>query len=109
MVGTGLGRLRHRVTIQQQSSTQDGYGEQVNTWSNLKTVWASVEPLQGRERFAAQQVQTETTTRIKMRYLAGIESKMRVAYGTKTYDIMSVIDLEERHIVLHLMCMELMI
>lgn len=109
MVGTNLGRLRHRITFQQQSSTQDGYGEQVNTWSNLKTVWASVEPLHGRERFAAQQVHSETTTRIKMRYQAGIESKMRALYGSKTYDILSVIDLEERRIVLHLMCMELII
>jgi SPP1 family predicted phage head-tail adaptor len=108
-MGIGLGRLRHRVTIQQQSSTQDGYGEQVNTWNDLITVWASVEPLKGREHFAAQQVKTETTTRIKMRYRAGIVSKMRVAYGSKTYDIMSVIDLEERHIELHLMCMELII
>lgn len=108
-MGIGLGRLRHRVTLQQQSSTQDGYGEQVNSWSDLKTVWASVEPLKGRELYAAQQVKTEITTRIKMRYRAGVVSKMRVVYGSKTYDILSVIDAEERHIELHLMCMELMI
>jgi len=101
------GKLRHKVTIQQPSATKDGYGALVENWSDVKTVNASVEPLSGRELFAAQQVHSETTTRIKMRYRAGITSKMRVVYGTRIYDILAPIDPEERHRYLLLMCREL--
>lgn len=102
-----IGKLRRKIIIQQQTSTQDGYGGTVKTWTDVATVWASVEPLDGREFFAAQQVNSEVTTRIKLRYLAGVVSKMRIVHGTKTYDILSVIDPEERHKELQVMCKEL--
>jgi len=102
-----IGELRHRITIQQQSSIQDGYGQPVSSWIDVATPWSSIEPLSGREFFAAQQVNSETTTRIKIRYLAGVVSKMRVVYGLKIYDILYVIDPEERHREMQLMCKEL--
>ena len=102
-----IGELRHRIVIQQQSSIQDGYGQPVSSWIDVSTLWSSIEPLSGREFFAAQQVNSETTTRIKIRYLAGVVSKMRVVYGLKIYDILYVIDPEERHIEMQLMCKEL--
>ena len=102
------GKLRHKVTIQQQGeSIKDGYGALVENWTDVKIVSASVEPLSGRELFAAQQVHSEITTRIKTRYRAGITSKMRIMFGLRIYDILAPIDPEERHRELHLMCREL--
>ena len=102
------GKLRHRIIIQkQEESSKDGYGALVENWSDFKTVWSSVEPLVGRELFAAQKINAETTIRVKMRYVAGITSKMRVVYGTRIFDILAPIDPEERHRELHLMCKEL--
>jgi len=101
------GKLRHRITIQQRSSEQDGYGGQIDTWDDVATVWASVEPLTGRALFAAQELNSEVTIKITMRYRAGITYAMRVAYGTRTFDILAPIDPEERHIELHLMCKEM--
>lgn len=101
------GKLRHSITIQQQSTTQDSYGQQVETWTNVATVWASVEPLRGKEYFESKQEKAEVTTKITMRYRDGILPKMRVVFGSKTYDIQDVINLEERDRELHLMCLEL--
>jgi SPP1 family predicted phage head-tail adaptor len=39
------GKLRHRITIQRETTTRDEYGSEVKTWLPLATVWASVEPL----------------------------------------------------------------
>lgn len=103
------GKLRHRITIQQQQeSTKDSYGALVESWLDVAaSIWASVEPLSGREFYAAQQVNSETTTRITIRYRSGVISKMRAVYGERIYDILSVIDPEERHIEMQLMCKEL--
>lgn len=100
------GKLRHRVTIQQKTTTQDPEGMTTETWTNVATVWAAVEPLKGREYFQAQAVNAEVTTRVRIRYRAGIIPTMRVLFGARKFDILAVIDQEERHQELQLMCRE---
>jgi len=98
--------LKKRITIQQQSTTQDSFGSPIDTWTTVATVWASIEPINGKEFFAASQVNAEVTTRIRIRYLSGIEPAMRVLYGTRLYNIQSVIDYKESHAEMQLMCKE---
>lgn len=94
------GKLRHRVTLQQLVDNSPGHdtgGGLTQTWTDVSTVWASVEPLKGREFIAAQAVNAEVTGLIKMRYLAGVNERMRVTHGSDTYDILAVVDVEKRH------------
>lgn len=98
--------FRHRVTLQQRAADQDEAGQPVDTWKDVATVWGAVEPLRGREYFAAAQVQAEVTTRIRIRYCRGIRPDMRVLYDGRLFNILSVIDPEERHRELQLMCRE---
>lgn len=100
------GDLRHRITIQQLIETRNELGEVVQSWQDFATVWAAIEPLRGREYFDSQQINAEVTTRIRIRYRPGIKPKMRAVYGTRIFDIQSVIDIEERHQEIHLMCKE---
>ncbi len=100
------GRFRHRITLQELVTGQDEAGQPVDMWQDVATVWAAVEPLRGREYFAAQQVQAEVTTRIRIRYRRGIRPEMRVLYDGRLFNILSVIDPEERHVELQLMCRE---
>ncbi|MGB9780623.1 phage head closure protein [Caldanaerobacter sp.] len=101
-----IGELRHRITIQQPVESSNTFGEVEKTWQDVATVWASIEPLRGREYFNSQQINAEVTTQIRIRYRPGIKPKMRVVYGERIFDIQSVIDVEERHKEIHLMCKE---
>lgn len=100
------GKLRHRVTIQQATESQDGYGEVTKTWAELVTVWAKVHYLQGREYLQAKTVQASVNVQITMRHYAGITPKMRAVWGSHTFDIEDVVpdDTDARYIVL--MCTE---
>jgi SPP1 family predicted phage head-tail adaptor len=100
------GRMRHRITIQQRANTPDTFGQPIESWADVATVWASVEPLQGREFFAADQVNAEVTTRIRMRWRSGITAAMRVSFDSRLYDIQSVIVSREIHDEMQLMCTE---
>ena len=95
------GPLRHRVTIQQLvagSPQQNAGGEMDETWADVATVNASVEPLRGRELIAAQTTNSEVTGTIRMRYRAGITPKMRcVLDSTRYYDILGVVNTMERN------------
>ena len=97
------GKLKHRIVIQQVSEGENDMGDIVQTWTTFDTVWASVEPLSGREYLSAQQVSAETSGRIRMRYRPGVMATMRVLFGGRNYRILSVINPEERNIELELM------
>lgn len=101
------GTLRHRVVLQRLTETRGPTGDLVKTWADQPEIWAAVEPLSGREYWQAQQVAAETTIRVRIRYSSGVVPTMRVKYGTRTFEVLSIIDPEERHVELHLMCREL--
>lgn len=100
-------RLKRRVTIQYPSTTQDAYGQPVVGFVTLATVWAAVEPLTGRQLFAAKQAQSEISVKVTIRYRTDVKTSMSIVYLTHTYQIDAVIDFEARHESLELMCTEL--
>jgi SPP1 family predicted phage head-tail adaptor len=102
------GKLRHRVDIEYETTTQNEYGEPMGVWVKLYTAKpASIDPISGREFFSAEKVNSEITHKIRVRYAENIHSKMRVVFGSRIFNIISVINWEERNIELMLMGKEL--
>lgn len=86
------GKLRHRVTIQQRSQTQDpNTGEIVTAWVDVATVWAAVEPLSAREFIAAQAGQSQITARATIRYTDAVDATMRLLHNGAAYNIEGVL------------------
>jgi putative phage head-tail adaptor len=101
-----IGKLRHRITLLRQVNEVNDYGASTQTWKRVATVWANVRPLSGREYFSAQQVQSEITTQIWLRYIEGIKPTMKVKFGEREFEILSVLNIQERDVSLQLMCKE---
>jgi len=101
------GQLTKRVTLQAPSASADSYGATGSTWTDVADVWASIEPIQGREFFSAQQVNAEATHRIRIRYRAGVTAAMRLKYGARFFELTAPpINTGERDNELVLMCVE---
>ena len=98
------GRLDQRVTIERLTYVEDPMGGGIETWAPLATVWAAVEPLNGREFFAASTTLSETTTRIRIRYRAGLTVVDRINHGGTLYDIQAIINPRSGDRELVLMC-----
>lgn len=98
------GQLKQKVEISRLVQGQDEIGQPINEWVTVCTPRAAVEPLVGREYFAAGGAQAETTTRIRIRYRPGITSADKVTHDGTTYNINSVIDYKSAHRELVLMC-----
>lgn len=84
---TSIGDLKHRVRIEQRVKSRNTLGEVTYVWSLLLTVWAQSSPLRGRDFFAAAQLQSEITTRFRIRYRTGIDETMRLVWRGVNYDI----------------------
>lgn len=104
------GTLRHRITIQEPSASQDSYGEETPVaWSTLATVWAAFEPLSGDERYieVADQRLAETRVRFRIRYRDDVTHKMRVSWRSRTFNILEVRNVGGRDREVYLICEEL--
>lgn len=103
------GNLRRRIVLQSATETRASDGGVVRTWSAYATVWASVEPLTGREyQNAAQQV-SEVSHKVRLRYVPGatrVKSQHRILYNGRIFQIVSVANVEERNREMELMCKE---
>jgi len=103
-------RLRHRANFEIRSVSRDDYGGETASWSKLAMRWVSVEPLNGREYFAAEQIVGEANVRIRARYddtLSTVTVKShRIVYGSRVFDIRSIINPSERNAELIFMCRE---
>lgn len=84
------GRLRHRVQIQQHSTGQSASGAVVDTWTTLATVWASVQPLLGREFWQARQENAVVSTKIRMRWNGVLQPRHRIVHAGRWFDVVSV-------------------
>ena len=81
--GNTVGRLRHRVRIERlDESTRDASQAVVPTWVTTATVWASVEPIGGREAMVNGQVQANATHRVVMRHREDVTAKERLVWLT---------------------------
>lgn len=101
-----IGNLRHRITLQKMQVTRDSFGAEVQEWVDTATLWAKLEPLSGKEFFAAQQIMAEVSLRITIRYLKGVEPKQRLRFLDRHLEILSVVNPNEGKKELQLMCRE---
>ncbi len=90
------GFLRHRIEIQAESQAVDSAGEPRPGWSTEATVWASVEPLVGRELIVAQQIKAETSHKVTMRHRS-LNERNRILFKGRVLAITSIINPEERN------------
>ncbi|MEY9096281.1 phage head closure protein [Paenibacillus sp. RC84] len=101
------GALRHRITLQKKETGSDDEGLPLVNWIDFASVSAAIEPLRGREYFAAAAANAESTIKVRIRYRQGVTADMRVLYNGRILEVQSPpIDPFERHKELHLMCKE---
>lgn len=108
------GRYNKKITLQTLSGVIIKDGVETPNFTDGATVWASCEPLKGKEFFEAEAAQSEISMRFRIRYMSGLTAKKtRVKYGAYTDDngliqnrywnIEAIIDANEEHRELQLM------
>ena len=92
----GLYNKRMRL-MQPSLGAASATGEQVAVGVEIAKMWCALVPLQGREYFASAQVQAETTHTIRTWYRTDIapDSTMWLLYGSRRFDIESVVNVDE--------------
>jgi SPP1 family predicted phage head-tail adaptor len=103
-----IGKFRHQIAIQVNTPTQDSAGSWIDSWADEgAVVWGSIEPLSGRELLLAQQVKSDVSHKIRIRYKAGITSAKRVRYQNRYFNIISVLNIQELNVYMEILAKEI--
>ena len=100
------GELRLSLTIQTPTRAENSKGEVLVAYVDAGSFYASVEPLTSREINFARQAELSTTHRIRARYTPDLKSDCRLKFGTRIFDIVGIVNVEERNIELEISAVE---
>ena len=106
-----VGRLRHRVRVEQNTqASRDDYGQLVpESWTTVATIWADISPVNQSEADEAGRVEGRRLHNVYIHYNSQIKSGMRlvmIADGNRVLNIESVRDIGERRRGMELRCVE---
>lgn len=82
-------RYDRRIKIQAKTITTSADGVVKEVWVDYLTLWASREPLRGREFFAAAAENAEATVKYRVRYRTDIRSDMRIYDRGRIHNIIA--------------------
>ena len=99
------GELRSYVTIEEPGE-RTASGGTSSTWKEFAKVFAKIEPLTGRELQTAKTLYAEVTTRVTIRYMQGVTTKMRIVADGKRFNIHATVDIGFLHEEIEILCGE---
>ncbi len=101
------GKLRHLITFQRRTDTQDNYGAPVPSWAALTPKsWADIMPLSGREAEFGKSIAATVSHRIEIRFRSDLILADKIIFGSRAFAINAIIDPEERGRKQYLYCSE---
>ena len=90
------GTLRHAGSIEEYTQTVDGFGGVTKVWTEFSKVWCAINPLRGTEKYVSAEKHATATHQVTIRYLDGVEPKMRLLSRGREFEVISVINVGER-------------
>lgn len=91
------GEVRRKITIQAATTVADDYGGSTQTLADVAEVWATIQPLEGREQLLAMQTGMTRPHRFSMRYREDVTGASRILYDGRAFNVTSVTDPGARH------------
>lgn len=91
-----IGDLDRQITLRALTTSRDTFGEEIQTWSDLATVWAKVDYSTGFERFEGEQETAFTGVVFYIRHRTDLNQKLRIVYENEEYDIKGIHEVDRR-------------
>jgi SPP1 family predicted phage head-tail adaptor len=103
------GRLTHLITIQSPAPATATSGATAPAWDEqtpFVQCYGSIQPLRGREMVSAEGIAPQATHKITTRYIAGVNTDMRIVFGERTFGIEQVRNIDESDVMLEIIAVE---
>jgi SPP1 family predicted phage head-tail adaptor len=90
------GDLDRKVNLERYTLNQNDFGEPIETWSLIASVWASRAILSGNETFESDQTAALALYRFRMYYRSDLDATCRIVYEGRNYNIKFIAEIGRR-------------
>ena len=90
------GAKRHLAVINEITQAKDALGGRTGVWAEFASIWCSLTPVSGSERWYAKEKHATATHKAYTRYIGGVDTKMQFVVRGRTFVIVSIINIGER-------------
>lgn len=84
-----IGKMKQRITIERFTTSTNEWNEPIEEWAVHKTLWSDIQPLTGREYWAAKAVHSEVEGKAVIRYLEDLKPTDRIKYKERILEILT--------------------
>jgi len=91
------GSLKHQIKIQEPTKTVDSMGSHTTNWSTYISTRAQILPVKGMEAIEHRKLEHHNVNKFWLRYYPNITADMRIKFNKRTYEILSVRNVEEKN------------
>lgn len=107
--------LNRRIAIQSQTTMQDSFGQEQQTWNTAYECWAALDIQASQLLYSTEEFVSKATHRITIRWTKSqvFAPNMRIAYVetatgiTHTYNIEAILNPKQANVLLVFLCYEL--
>jgi len=100
------GTLRHAGSIEKYTETVDELGGVTKVWTEFSKVWCAINPVRGDEKYFSAEKHARVTHQVTIRFLDGVNPKMRLLSRGREFEIVSAINVGERDKMMQLLVEE---
>ena len=91
-----IGKFRQKIKIFEITRTPDGIGGHTTDEDLIHDVWGDLKPANAHEIWKADQLRQKVTHILNTRFISNLKTEMRIKYDGRDFDIIGIVDLDER-------------
>ena len=101
-----IANLRYKVQLQSPTRTSDGAGGYTESFGTIANLFADIRPQNALETYRQGQVIEKVTHKVFIRFRRDIDTNYKILYGTRSFTIKGIKNMNERDRFLELLCEE---
>ena len=93
------GRLDRMIVLKRRKTGSNNFGEQLDQWTSIGSVWANVAPVSDGERWRAGETLASKLSRFTIRYssaASAMDPRDQIEHDGRVYDIQGIKELGRR-------------
>lgn len=105
-MANSIGKMRYRVKVEMATNTRDAGGGLAQAFGSVATIYANIKPKSANSTYRQGMLQEKVTHEITIRYMQNIDTNSKITFGTRSFAVNGIVNVDERDRFLTLLCEE---
>tara|TARA_R110002153_G_scaffold9742_1_gene39747 strand:+ start:419 stop:748 length:330 start_codon:yes stop_codon:yes gene_type:complete len=105
-MANSIGKMRYKVKVETATNTRDAGGGLSQVFNPVTYIYANIMPRSANSAYRQGILQEKVTHEVTIRYMKNIDTNSKITYGTRSFAVNGIVNVDERNRFLTLLCEE---